>query len=460
MTREGPKTCEGRVLIVDDEANMRRVLSALVRRDGFETVEAQHGVAALEMLDDADIDAVLTDLKMPHMNGLELLAEVRRRFRGIPVIVLTAHGTIGSAVEALKRGAFDFLTKPFEPDEIRQVVTKAIATRKLEESEIYTEADEDPDQLLLGQSPALRAVKQMIERVASSMTTVLISGESGTGKELVARSLHLHSERREQPFVKVNCAAIPEGLIESELFGHEKGAFTGASTRKPGRFELADGGSLFLDEIGDMPLSAQPKLLRAIQEARFFRVGGTHTISVDVRIIVATNRDLHEEVQAGRFREDLFYRLNVVPIALPPLRQRREDIPALVEFFLRRFEQQPGHDGCAISARALATLASHNWPGNIRELENAIERATLLCDGPTLEIEDLPVEIVSPCAAPTDSPAPLKERVRSATRKIEREAIAEALAATGGNVTQAAEQLGLSRRGLQLKMKELNIPRE
>jgi DNA-binding NtrC family response regulator len=439
---------------------MRRVLSALVRRDGFETVEAQNGLVALEMLDEADIDAILTDLKMPHMNGLELLAEVRRRSRGIPVIVLTAHGTIGSAVEALKRGAFDFLTKPFEPDEIRQVVTKAIATRKLEEAEIFAEADEDPDQLLLGQSPALCAVKQVIERVSPTMATVLISGESGTGKELVARSLHLHSERSEQPFVKVNCAAIPEGLIESELFGHEKGAFTGASTRKPGRFELADGGSLFLDEIGDMPLSAQPKLLRAIQEGRFYRVGGTHTISVDVRIIAATNRDLHEEVRTGRFREDLFYRLNVVPIALPPLRQRREDIPALVEFFLRRFEQQPGRDVCAISAGALATLASHDWPGNIRELENAIERATLLCDGPTLEIEDLPAEITSPCAAPADSPAPLKERVRSATQKIEREAIAEALAATGGNVTQAAEQLGLSRRGLQLKMKELNIPRE
>jgi DNA-binding NtrC family response regulator len=412
------------------------------------------------MLDEADIDAILTDLKMPHMNGLELLAEVRRRSRGIPVIVLTAHGTIGSAVEALKRGAFDFLTKPFEPDEIRQVVTKAIATRKLEEAEIFAEADEDPDQLLLGQSPALCAVKQVIERVSPTMATVLISGESGTGKELVARSLHLHSERSEQPFVKVNCAAIPEGLIESELFGHEKGAFTGASTRKPGRFELADGGSLFLDEIGDMPLSAQPKLLRAIQEGRFYRVGGTHTISVDVRIIAATNRDLHEEVRTGRFREDLFYRLNVVPIALAPLRPRREDIPALVEFFLRRFEQQPGRDVCAISAGALATLASHDWPGNIRELENAIERATLLCDGPTLEIEDLPAEITSLCAAPADSPAPLKERVRSATQKIEREAIAEALAATGGNVTQAAEQLGLSRRGLQLKMKELNIPRE
>jgi DNA-binding NtrC family response regulator len=444
MTRESAKTYEGRVLIVDDEANMRRVLSALVRRDGFETVEAQNGLVALEMLDEADIDAILTDLKMPHMNGLELLAEVRRRSRGIPVIVLTAHGTIGSAVEALKRGAFDFLTKPFEPDEIRQVVTKAIATRKLEEAEIFAEADEDPDQLLLGQSPALCAVKQVIERVSPTMATVLISGESGTGKELVARSLHLHSERSEQPFVKVNCAAIPEGLIESELFGHEKGAFTGASTRKPGRFELADGGSLFLDEIGDMPLSAQPKLLRAIQEGRFYRVGGTHTISVDVRIIAATNRDLHEEVRTGRFREDLFYRLNVVPIALPPLRQRREDIPALVEFFLRRFEQQPGRDVCAISAGALATLASHDWPGNIRELENAIERATLLCDGPTLEIEDLPAEITSPCAAPADSPAPLKERVRSATQKIEREAIAEALAATGGNVTQAAEQLGTS----------------
>ncbi len=453
-------TREGRILIVDDEKNMRRVLGALVRRDGFETLEASNGIAALEVLAEADVDAILTDLKMPQMNGLELLAEVRRRQPATPVIMLTAHGTIGSAVEALKRGAFDFLTKPFEPDEIRQVVAKAIATRRLEEAETCIEADEDPDRLLLGESSALRSVVRLIQRVAPTRATVLISGESGTGKELVARSLHLHSDRHEQSFVKVNCAAIPEGLIESELFGHEKGAFTGAASRKPGRFELADGGSLFLDEIGDMPLSAQPKLLRAIQEGRFYRVGGTHTISVDVRIVAATNHDLQEEVRTGRFREDLFYRLNVVPIPLPPLRARREDIPALSEFFLGRFARRLGCDVKALSGDALAALVRHDWPGNIRELENAIERATLLCNGPTIEFEDLPGEITENCDPPVEWQSSLRDRVRFATRRIERGAIEEALAGTRGNVTRAAEQLGLSRRGLQLKMKELGIERE
>ncbi|MEE9278752.1 MAG: sigma-54 dependent transcriptional regulator [Myxococcota bacterium] len=451
---------EGRVLIVDDEGNMRRVLAALVRRDGFDTIEAANGVAALEKLENADVDVVLTDLKMPQMNGLELLAAVRRWSAGIPVIMLTAHGTVGSAVEALKCGAFDFLTKPFEPDEIRQVVAKAIATRRLEEAETSIEPDEDPDRLLLGSSCALRAVKQVIERVAPTAATVLIGGESGTGKELVARSLHLHSERREQPFVKVNCAAIPEGLIESELFGHEKGAFTGAASRKPGRFELADGGSLFLDEIGEMPASAQPKLLRAIQEGRFFRVGGTHTISVDVRIVAASNRDLREEVRAGRFREDLFYRLNVVPISLPPLRERREDIADLATFFLRRFAPRVGRELRGLSDEALAALARHDWPGNIRELENAIERATVLSDGPIVALDDLPAEISHSAPDEAEPRASLRDRIRSATRRIESEAIAEALAATHGNVTRAAEQLGLSRRGLQLKMKELNIGRD
>ena len=398
--RSERRCCEGRVLVVDDEANMRRVLSALIRRDGFETVEAANGVVALEILDEAEVDAVLTDLKMPQMNGIELLAEVRRRRVGIPVIMLTAHGTIGSAVEALKRGAFDFLTKPFEPDEIRQVVTKAVATRKLEETETCIEPDEDPDRLLLGRSPALRAIKQVIERVAPTAATVLISGESGTGKELVARSLHQHSGRHEQPFVKVNCAAIPEGLIESELFGHEKGAFTGAAVQKPGRFELADGGTLFLDEIGEMPLPAQPKLLRAIQEGRFYRVGGTGTISVDVRIVAATNRELEEEVRAGRFREDLFYRLNVVPITLPTLSERREDVPSLAKFFLHRVPERLGVGARSLSAEALTTLARHDWPGNIRQLENTIERATLLSDGPSIEVGDLP---------PRDRP-PLRRR--------------------------------------------------
>ncbi|MCP4005205.1 MAG: sigma-54-dependent Fis family transcriptional regulator [bacterium] len=450
-------------MIVENEANMRRVLSALLHREGFETLETGDGVSALRMLEDERVDAILTDLKMPHMNGLELLDEVQKLHPDIPTVLLTAHGTVGGAVDALKRGAFDFLTKPFDPDEIGQVIVKAVNTRRLDDREARISSDEDPERLLLGDSQALRAVKHVVRRAAPTPATVLIMGESGTGKELVARSVHRQSERADCPFVKINCAAIPDGLLESELFGHEKGAFTGAATRKPGRFELADGGTLFLDEIGEMPLSAQPKLLRAIQEGRFYHVGGTHTISVDVRLVAATNRDLQKEVQAGRFREDLFYRLHVVPIQLPPLRERLEDVPALAKLFLQRFARRANRQVDSITPAAMAALQMHSWPGNIRELENAIERATLLCEGSVVELSDLPGELAAlrgetPDAA--NGPLTLKDRIRTATRQIERDAILEALRATQGNVTRAAENLGLSRRGLQLKMKELGIGRD
>jgi len=393
---------------------------------------------------------------MPRMNGLELLEAIRSARSALPVILLTAHGTIGSAVEALKQGAFDYLTKPFDPDEVQQVVEKAVRTSELQQSEASLQPDEDPAKLLLGASRALGEVKRMIERVAPTPATVLITGESGTGKELVAQSLHLQSDRAEQPFVKINCAAIPESLLESELFGHEKGAFTGATRRKPGRFELADGGTLFLDEIGEMPLSAQPKLLRAIQEGRFYRVGGTRTIDVDVRLVAATNRELEQDVREGLFREDLYYRLKVVPIHLPALRERREDVGSLAQFFVERFARRLSRNVQGVDPEALATLRAHDWPGNIRELENVIERAVLLSDGSTIALCDLPEGLE---AAPAE-PAPLREQVRSATRDLERRAILDALDATGNNVTRAAERLGLSRRGLQLKMRELDIRRD
>ncbi len=444
------------VLIVEDEDNMRRVLGALLRRAGYRVLEARDGGEALGVLDNAAVHAVVTDLKMPRMNGLELLEAIRRRRGSLPVILLTAHGTIGSAVEALKQGAFDYLTKPFDPDEVQQVVEKAVRTSELQQSEASLEPDEDPQKLLLGESRALREVKRMIERVAPTTATVLITGETGTGKDLVAQSLHLQSDRREQPFVKINCAAIPESLLESELFGHEKGAFTGATRRKPGRFELADGGTLFLDEIGEMPRSAQPKLLRAIQDGRFYRVGGTHTIDVDVRLAAATNRDLEQDVRDGRFREDLFYRLKVVPIHMPALRERREDIAPLAQFFVERFARKLSRNVAGVDPAALAALHAHAWPGNIRELENVIERAVLLSDGSTITVSDLP-EGVEPERA---GPASLREQVRDATRQLERRAIVEALDATHGNVTHAAEHLGLSRRGLQLKMRELEISRD
>jgi len=450
------------VLIAEDEANMRRVLCALLERDGYRTLEASDGTAALESLAREPVDAILTDLRMPKLNGLELLEAVRRRYPDIPVVMLTAHGTVGSAVEALKQGAFDYLTKPFDPDEIRHVMEKAVSTRRLAAREARLPSDEDPEPLLVGESAGICDVRRVIERVAPTPATVLISGESGTGKEIVARSLHRASAVRDGPFVKVNCAAIPEGLLESELFGYEKGAFTGAASRKPGRFELADGGTLFLDEIGEMPLAAQPKLLRAIQEGRFYRVGGTETLHVSVRLVAATNRDLRAEVNAGRFREDLFYRLHVVPIELPPLRARPDDIPILARLFLERFAVKLQRPVTGIDPAALDALRAHAWPGNIRELENAIERATLLCDGTTLLPRDLPPEVAAaraPAAAPAGA-TPLRERIRAATQRIERDAILEALRLTEGNVTRAAKELGLSRRGLQLKMKELEIERE
>jgi nitrogen regulation protein NR(I) len=457
-------TTPGTVLIVEDEANMRRVLGALLRRAGYRILEAVDGQRALELLEAEPVDAVLSDLKMPHMNGLELLEAVQHRHPSVPFILLTAYGTIGSAVEALKQGAFDYLTKPFDPDEIQQVVTKAVKTHELQESETRIESGEEPDELLLGEGPEVAEIKRLIELVAPTPATVLISGESGTGKELVAKSLHLQSPRSENPFIKINCAAIPESLLESELFGHEKGAFTGAARQKPGRFELADGGTLFLDEIGEMPLSAQPKLLRAIQEGRFYRVGGTHTIDVDVRLVAASNRDLEEEVRSGRFREDLYYRIKVLPIRLPPLRERTEDVPRLARFFLERFARRLSREAERIAPEALDALCAYSWPGNIRELENAMERAVLLSRGPTVQLADLPDEIGSTFRASvprrSEASSPLKDRIRSATRRIEREAILEALQITQGNVTRAASRLGLSRRGLQLKIKELDIDRE
>jgi DNA-binding NtrC family response regulator len=448
----------GTVLIVEDEPNVRCVLAALLARAGHRTREAADGERALEALDAGGVDAVLTDLRMPRMNGLELLEAIRARRRRVPVILLTAHGTIGSAVEALKTGAFDYLTKPYDPEELLAVVDKAVRTHAREQRETLAEGDEDPWSLLVGSSRALAEVRDLARRVAPTAATVLISGESGTGKELVARGVHLLSPRAAGPFIKVNCAAIPQPLLESELFGYERGAFTGADRRKPGRFELADGGTLFLDEIGELPLSEQPKLLRALQDSRFYRVGGTETVQVDVRIVAATNRDLREAVASGAFREDLFYRLNVVPIALPALRDRPEDVIELCAHFLRRSAQRYKRAAIGIEPDALCALISHRWPGNIRELENAIERAVLLCDAPRLRVSDLPPEVLQPGDPEPVARGPrLRDRIRSATRRLERDAIEDALRATGGNVTQAAQRLGLSRRGLQLKMRELGI---
>ncbi|MCL2777798.1 MAG: sigma-54 dependent transcriptional regulator [Polyangiaceae bacterium] len=456
------------VLIVDDEPNLRKILAAQLSRDGYDVLLAEDGEQGLALLREHHIDLVVTDLKMPKVDGITLLREALREAPELPVVMITAHGTVDTAVEALKSGAFDYLTKPFDKDEVRQVVAKALKTRQLAEEEVLSAPRDVPGARfgIIGQSPGLTDLYGVLERVADSPTTVLVTGESGTGKELVARALHDHSSRRTKPFIKVNCAAIPKELIESELFGYERGAFTGAVSSKPGRFELANGGTLFLDEIGEIPVEMQVKLLRALQESEFERVGGIKTIRVDVRLVAATNRDLKKLIAAGAFREDLFYRLNVVSLRLPALRERASDIPLLGEHFLAKFNERLRKHVVGIEPEAINLLIAYAWPGNIRELENVMERAVLFCDAQKLRIDDLPAELrgvsgtsASPpdlaVALPTDGG--LKEHVKVAMSRLERDLVSRALKQTGGNVTHAARLLKISRKGLQLKMKELGL---
>jgi two-component system response regulator AtoC len=463
------------VLIVDDEPNLRKILAAQLSRDGYEVMLAEDGEQGLSMLREHHIDLVVTDLKMPKVDGMTLLREALKETPDLPIVMITAHGTVDTAVEALKLGAFDYLTKPFDKDEVRQVVAKALKTRALAQEEATTEpigATKDPGARfgIIGSSPGLTDLYAVLERVADTPTTVLITGESGTGKELVARALHEHSTRKDKPFIKVNCAAIPKELIESELFGYERGAFTGAVSSKPGRFELANGGTLFLDEVGEIPVEMQVKLLRSLQESEFERVGGIKTIHVDVRLVAATNRDLKKLIAANAFREDLFYRLNVVSIRLPALRERETDIPLLVEHFLAKFNERLKKQVIGVEPEAADILSAYGWPGNIRELENVMERSVLFCDAQKLRVEDLPGELrgtagsVAPPTSdaageglPISSEGGLKEHVKVAMSRLERDLVSRALKQTSGNVTHAARLLKISRKGLQLKMKELGL---
>jgi nitrogen regulation protein NR(I) len=462
-----------RVLVADDELNMRRVLEAMLRREGYDVITAANGVEAMGgMGTKGGVHTVITDLKMPGLDGMGLLKRLSAEYPDVPVVMITAHGSVESAVEAVKLGAFDYLEKPFEQEQIRQVVAKALNTYALARRDARPEEPSGHGRFrLVGQSPAIRTIYGVVEKVANTPSTVLISGESGTGKELIARALHENSSRHAGPFIKINCAAIPKTLMESELFGYDKGAFTGAVGAKPGRFELAHGGTLFLDEIGEIPIEMQVKLLRVLQESEFERVGGIKTIKVDVRLVTATNRDLLAEVGAGAFREDLFYRLNVVPIHIPPLRERREDIPLLADHFIAKFNDRLKKEIAAITPEAIERLVAYQWPGNIRELENLMERTVLFCEGPEIRVSDLPPEVAgaappqsasAPSHAPGEEtlrPAPesLKEAVRAETERVERELIQRALDATGGNVTQAARKLKISRKSLQTKMKELGL---
>jgi two-component system response regulator AtoC len=484
-----------KILVADDEQNLRRVLVALLKREGHEVVQAASGLEAIEQL--ADVDVVITDLRMPGADGMEVLRTASRTHPHVPVIMITAYGSVGQAVEAIKAGAFDYIEKPFEQDAIRTIIQKAIgqavANRSAPRPTLYAGNDAKGRYGLVGTSQEMHNIFSVIERVADTPSTVLITGESGTGKELVAKALHEQSSRKTEPFIKINCAAIPKTLMESELFGYEKGAFTGATSSKPGRFELADGGTLFLDEIGEIPVEMQVKLLRAIQESEFERVGGIKTIKVNVRLITATNRDLEQEIQRGNFRDDLYYRLNVVPLQVPPLRKRTGDIPLLVQHIIKKFNERLKKNISGIADDALAALEGHAWPGNIRELENVLERTILFCKADRIERVDLQLQLPPP-AAPIPAPAvdsspaqsrttssgamaplteddlddggeelagttsgSLKDIVRAETSRVERELIVKALEETGGNVTQAARLLKISRKSLQMKMKELGL---
>ena len=473
------------ILVVDDEANLRRVLAAQLTRDGYEVHVAEDGEAGLALLRENHIDLVITDLRMPKIDGMDLLRAALRDDPARPVLMMTAHGTVETAVEALKTGAFDYLTKPFDQEEVRIVVRKALRTRELAASDATREEPREESGArfgIIGQSQPILDIYSVLERVADTPTTVLVTGESGTGKELVARALHESSSRRDGPFIKVNCAAIPKDLMEAELFGYERGAFTGAVASKPGRFELASGGTLFLDEIGELPVDMQVKLLRVLQESEFERVGGIKTIKVDVRLVAATNRDLKREIVNGAFREDLFYRLNVVPIALPALRERRSDITLLVGHFVSKFNARLRKSIQGVDEAATERLTAYAWPGNIRELENVIERAVLFADGTTITINDLSEEVRGTAASrgevgaasrisspsmdlaakaveepPVAGSDGLKEQVKAAMNRLERDLIERALHQTQGNVTHAARLLKISRKGLQLKMKELGL---
>lgn len=446
-----------RILVVDDELNMRLVLSAMLKKEGFEVATASDGLNALTILQEEEFAVVITDLKMPNLDGMELLSRVIKDYPATPVIIITAHGTIATAVDALKKGAFDYITKPFEQEEFKNVIHKAIKTHDLNSAEVFFSPAEATRDGLMGVSESIRVVYDTIRQVAPTTTTVLISGETGTGKELIAGAIHRHSNRACNTFVKINCAAIAESLMESELFGYEKGAFTGAVVTKPGKFELAHRGTLFLDEVGELPKDMQVKLLRVIQQQEFERVGGLRTIKVDVRLVTATNRNLFQDVKDGKFREDLFYRLNVFPISIPPLRNRKEDVLPLTEYFIRKFNKKFGKSVKGIDQRIQDLFVDYDWPGNVRELENILERMVLMGKEDIIRFDSIPDDIKSSLAfsipLQRDYSAKLfRDIVKEQKEEIERQVIIRVLDEYGGNVTKAAVQLGLSRKGLQLKM--------
>ncbi len=455
---------KARILVVEDERAIQLALSGLLRREGYEVEVAGDGTEAIAKLQEHPFDLVLTDLALGRgPSGMEVLRFAVKQRPETVVVMITAHGSEKIAVEAMKSGAEDYVPKPFDNDEIRLVVQRALARTRLErENRMLLERVQRQFSFesLIGSGPAMQRVFETIQKVAETDLTVLIRGESGTGKELVAQAVHNRSARKNRPFVPVNCAAISRELVESELFGHEKGAFTGADARRLGRFEAADGGTVFLDEIGDMAPETQAKVLRVLQERSFERVGGTRPLQVDVRVLAATHRNLEEEVARGRFREDLYYRLKVVEIELPPLRQRSQDLPALARRFLEEVTERLGLEKRQLSEAALAQLVQHPWPGNVRELRNAIEQASVLASGALIEAADLRLGGNSgPVYADPDG-LPFSDAKKRAVERFEREFLLRALRSTGGNISRAAESVGMVRQSLQQKIRELGLRSE
>jgi len=447
----------GHILVVDDDRNHCKVLRGLLESTGLHSLVAHSVDTALPIIDKQDLALIITDLKMPGKSGIDLLTLSQERKPYVPVILMTAYGTIEAAIEAVRKGAYDFITKPFDENELLNVVKKALleSQKNKELISAYFEKEQYSLPDIIGSTPAMQHIFKTVHKIAPTDSTVLVTGETGVGKELIAKAIHASSHRRNNTFVKINCTAIPENLLESELFGYERGAFTGAITSKPGRFEIAHKGTVFLDEIGEIPLHLQTKLLNVLQDRAFERLGGVKTIRVDIRIIAAANIDLQVAVQSGKFRSDLFYRLNVVPIHIPPLRERKDDLIPLIHYLLSKFTGKYNKKKRDISPQALAAFTNYNWPGNIRELENVLERMVVMSENDTLDIEQVPIEIKGELTS--REPATFKENLDSVSRITEKKMIIDALNKTNQNRTKAAHLLGISRRTLQNKIKEYSI---
>jgi len=450
------------VLVIDDEKNIRKTLEGVLSDDGYHVVQAGDGAQGLEVLSRSFMDAVLLDVWMPGMDGIETLKKIREAYPIVPVIMISGHGTIDTAVKAVKMGAFDFIEKPISLTKLLIILSRAIEQGQLRRENVELKERVEKKYRLVGNSEAMARVRAEIAAAGPTNASVLVAGENGSGKEIVAREIHRHSKRAARPFVAVNCAAIPEELIESELFGHEKGAFTGATVRRRGRFELGDGGTLFLDEVGDMSPRTQAKILRVLEEKQFERIGGGEKIHADVRIIAATNRNLPKEVEAGRFRDDLYFRLNVFPIIVPPLRDRKEDIPSIADYFVGEICAEHGKERKKVPRAAMERLMAHTWPGNVRELRNVVERLVILSTGPAIG-EDTVRRVLAAESVRAETPhAPMfdQEDFREAVLAFEKEFLTHKLRENEFNVSRTAEKLGLDRTSIHRKMKQLGITAE